>query len=193
VTPTDRRDDLPLAERPAVLVALAVQRWGEYELMRLCTTLLRTMSWGDEPDLLLYLGGRRGPAFLDRGLGREGYWLRTWSLRAMLYAWDESAAPAVVEALGDEQWRVREMAAKVVALRQVGSGADAVAALLDDPVPRVRAAAARGLGAVGEGEHAAKVRTLLDDPDPAVSDQAGRALATMARRLDRSRDELLRD
>jgi HEAT repeat len=192
VNPPDRRDELPLAERPAVLVALAVQRWGEYELMRLCTTLLRTTSWGDEPDLLLYLGGRRGPAFLDHGLGREGYWLRSWSLRAMLYAWDESAAPAVVEALGDEHWRVREMAAKVVALRQVGSGADAAAALVDDPVPRVRAAAARVLGAVGESEHAAQLTKLVDDLDPAVSAQAERALTKMARRLDRSRDELLR-
>ena len=188
--PRDRRDELPLTERPAVLVALAVERWGAYELIGRCTTLLRTMSWDDEPDLLLYLGGRRGPAFLDRGLGREGYWLRTWSLRAMLYAWHETAAPAVVDALADEHWRPREMAAKVVALRQIGAGADAAAVLVDDPTPRVRAAAARGIGVVGEAEHAQPLRVLERDPDPAVRAHADRALTQMAVRLDRSRDDL---
>jgi HEAT repeat protein len=48
-----------------------------------------------------------------------------------------------VAALGDEHWRVREMAAKVVARRKLGDAVEAVAALRADPVPRVRAAAER--------------------------------------------------
>ncbi|MBA3309305.1 MAG: hypothetical protein H0U28_04485 [Nocardioidaceae bacterium] len=65
---------------------MAVERWGEVEFVDRCVRLLQTMSWGDEPELLSYLGGTRGPGFVERGLGREGYWLRVWPLRAMLYA-----------------------------------------------------------------------------------------------------------
>jgi hypothetical protein len=35
-------------------------------------------------------------------------------LRKLLYSWDEMARAAVLDALADEAWRVREMAAKVV-------------------------------------------------------------------------------
>jgi HEAT repeat protein len=62
-----------------------------------------------------------------------------------LYAWDDNAADAVIAALADEAWRVREMAAKVVARRRLGDALTVVAALQQDPVPRVRAAAARAL------------------------------------------------
>ena len=55
------------------------------------------------------------------------------------------ATAALIEAMGDGAWRVREMAAKVVARHRVGEALDAVAALRDDPVPRVRAAAARAV------------------------------------------------
>lgn len=63
---------------------------------------------GDEPDLILYLGGRHGWRLVEYGLGKEGYWLRVWPLRVMLYAWHPSAEPAVVDALTDEHWRVRD-------------------------------------------------------------------------------------
>jgi HEAT repeat protein len=49
------------------------------------------------------------------------------------------------EALADEHWRVREMAAKVVARHRIGAALDRVAELRDDPVPRVRAAAERAI------------------------------------------------
>jgi HEAT repeats len=51
----------------------------------------------------------------------------------------------VIAALGDDHWRVREMACKVIARHQVGDALPAVARLRDDPVPRVRAAAARAV------------------------------------------------
>ena len=56
---------------------------------------------------------------------------------------DDQAGQAVTEALADEHWRVREMAAKVVAKHRVGAAFDAVTGLRHDPVPRVRAAAER--------------------------------------------------
>ena len=47
---------------------------------------------------------------------------------------------AVVHALGDDEWRMRAMAAKVVAERQLGDAADELVAMTADEVPRVRAA-----------------------------------------------------
>lgn len=76
---------------------------------------------------------------------RNQYWRRVWGARGLLYAWDERAADAVVEALGDEHWRVREMAAKVVTRHKMGVALTAVAVLREDPVARVRAAAERAV------------------------------------------------
>ena len=100
-------------------------------------------------------GPRRGdPArhVLDGGEGgRSGHWPRVWAARGLLHAWDERAAEAdaataaLIEAMGDRTWRVREMAAKVVVRHRLGGALDAAAALRDDPVPRVRAAAARAV------------------------------------------------
>lgn len=177
--------EIPLGEQPAVRIRLAAERWGEPDLITRCVTLLRTGSLADDPDLVLYLGGRHGRRLVEYGLGREGYWLRVWPLRAMLYAWHGPAEPAVVGALDDEHWRVREMALKVAVKRQIGAASDAAAQLDADPVTRVRIAVARALGAVGEGEHAAALRGLLADSDGAVRARAEQALAQLAVRLDR--------
>ena len=176
---------LPLAAHPSVLVGLAVERWGEHGFITRCVALYRTLSWGAEPELMSYLGGRRGPRFVEFGLGKEAYWLRVWSLRAMLYAWHPSGAPIVVTGLGDEHWRVREMAGKVAVLREVGAASEACAALLSDSVPRVRAVAARATAVLGEAEHAPALRALLSDPESSVRTQASRALERLSERLDR--------
>jgi len=140
-------DDLevPLDAHPAVLIGLAVDRWGPHGLMDRCVRLYREMDWGDEPELMLLLAGRAGSRWVDLGFGTQGYFVRTWALRAMLYAWHESAATTVIDALDDEHWRPREMALKVVAKRLVNGDIDAVAALRHDPVPRVQVAASRAL------------------------------------------------
>jgi hypothetical protein len=57
----------------------------------------------------------------------------------------DAVTAAIIGALGDRAWRVREMAAKVVAAHRVGQALDAVAAIRDDPVPRVRVAAERAV------------------------------------------------
>ena len=86
------------------------------------------------------LDGREG--------GIHGYWPRVWAARGLLYAWDESAASAVIQATADPHWRVREMALKVINRRLVGDALDAAAELRNDPVPRVRQAAERAVVAL---------------------------------------------
>lgn len=141
--------DLPLYARPSVLIGLAVKRWGPRGLMDRCVHLYREMDWGDEPELLSYLAGSNGRRWVELGFGTQGYFVRAWALRAMLYAWDESASKTVIDALDDEHWRPREMALKVVAKRLVDGDVDAVARRRDDPVPRVQAAARQALGRLG--------------------------------------------
>lgn len=86
----------------------------------------------------------------------NAYWVRVWAARGLLHGWDEPAAdvatPAVVTALGDDAWRVREMAAKVVRRWQLAAATGAVAALKKDDVPRVRAAAARAVAQLAKAK-----------------------------------------
>jgi hypothetical protein len=91
---------------PRRRVALAAERDGTLELVRRCLNVLA----GTRPDveLLWVLGGDSAPAVLaGREGGPDGYWPRTWALRALLYVWDPQAEPAVVAACSDEHWRVR--------------------------------------------------------------------------------------
>jgi HEAT repeat protein len=60
-----------------------------------------------------------------------------------LYAWDERAVPAILDALDDEAWRVREMALRVVGRHRIERARPAVNAMNDDRNGRVRAAAER--------------------------------------------------
>jgi hypothetical protein len=95
--------------------------------------------------LLLALGGPAAAKFFDGRVHHDHYWWRVWGARGLLWAWDDVAAGAVVTALGDESWRVREMGLKVVARHLVGEALAAAAGLRQDPVPRVRAAAERAV------------------------------------------------
>jgi hypothetical protein len=107
---------------------------------------LRLLGGGETGEHLMeVLGGPAGPQYVDAPPGQR-YWLRVWAARGLLWApWQDRAAPALVTALGDEAWRVREMAAKVVARHRVAEAFDAITDLLHDPTPRVRHAAARAL------------------------------------------------
>jgi HEAT repeat protein len=95
----------------------------------------------DADDALIFAIG--GPAARGVLAGGQQYWLRVWATRALLYAWDEGARQAVLDALADDAWRVREMAAKVTVRRLLGEALPAVAELRRDPVARVRRAAER--------------------------------------------------
>jgi HEAT repeat protein len=117
-------------------------RRGEPEVVAACVVLL---GGGDvDRPFVFAIGGPAAEAVLGPHPRRDQrYFLRVWAARALLYAWDDTVRDAVIGALADEAWRVREMAAKVVAKRKLGDALPVVAGLREDPVPRVRAAAAR--------------------------------------------------
>jgi hypothetical protein len=131
---------------PRHRVSLAAERDGKLAVVRRCGDVLGGAR--ADADLLWVLGGNSAPGVsAGREGGPDGYWPRTWALRALLYVWDPEAEHVVVEACSDEHWRVREMAAKVMAARKPTSEASmaALERLLADPNPRVQAAAARAL------------------------------------------------
>jgi len=166
---------------PGDRVRAACLRVGEAEFVRRCAAVLADPS--AHGALLPLLGDVPAYAFLPSG--EPSYWVPVWATRALLYAWDPSASPAVVTGLRHENWRVREMSAKVCAKREIGEAGDVLATLATDPIPRVRAAAARALGLVGESEHADALRLLRDDAESSVRVAADRALRVLSRRLDR--------
>ncbi|MFJ8042665.1 HEAT repeat domain-containing protein [Kitasatospora sp. NPDC096147] len=179
-----------LDQRPRALVEQACERLGRGAVVAWCVALLEQRTAPDDPEQpsLTWIGGRHAAALLRAGgLDRpeQAYWPRVWAARALRYAWLPEAGPAVVRALADPSWRVRETAAKLAAIHELAGAVELLEALTADGAARVRAASVRGLGAVGEGEHAAPIRVALDDPEPAVALAARRALAELCRRLDR--------
>jgi HEAT repeats len=109
-----------------------------------CVAILQAS--GIDEDLVLVLGGEHGALVVAGGDGGlAGYWPRVWAARGLLHCWAPRAEPALQHALGDDAWRVREMAAKVVARHGVGACFDEVLGLRDDAVPRVREAALRAV------------------------------------------------
>lgn len=129
---------------PRQSVELECARRGRGLVIAGCVALLGGQDVDD--NLIMALGGPAGRVVLDDGpKQRNQYWRRVWGARGLLYAFDESAAEAITEALGDEHWRVREMAAKVIAKHKIGAALGAVAGLRDDRIPRVRSAAERAV------------------------------------------------
>jgi HEAT repeats len=123
---------------------MACARRGTAQVVAGCVALLRGGDADDE--LILALGCGNGTIVIyDGPKQRNQYWRRVWGARGLLYAWadDQGAEDALITALTDEHWRVREMAAKVIARRRLGAALGPVTALREDPVPRVRAAAER--------------------------------------------------
>jgi hypothetical protein len=178
---------------PRDRVALAGEVLGEPVLLRWCAGLLGGGLRYDDPAQphLTWLGGPHAAWLLGltpQQAEPHEYWARTWGGRALLHVWDDALpepVAAVVVALADPAWRVREMAAKVAARREVGQAGEALLPLAEDEVPRVRAAAVRALGLVGEGEALDVARAAQDDGDPAVHRAAELALRRLQQRLDR--------
>jgi hypothetical protein len=129
---------------PRQSVELECARRGHQQVVDGCVKLLRRRDVDD--NLIMALGGPAGRVVLDDGPAqRNQYWGRVWGARGLLYAFDERAVPAIIDALHDEHWRVREMAAKVIARHKIDAAMTAVAGLRDDPVPRVRTAGERAV------------------------------------------------
>ena len=140
-----------LRQLQELIGAEAVARW--------CAGLLAGTVHYDDPELppLGWFGSGAANEMQRGDVEARGqdYWIRTWAARGLLHGWDESAAdvavPAIVGAMHDKAWRVREMAAKVVRRWRIHEATEDVAALADDQVPRVRAAAERALTALAAG------------------------------------------
>jgi hypothetical protein len=129
---------------PRESVTAECRRRGLEAVVAGCVDLLD--GTGSDEGLIIALGGPAAPYVLSgREGGASGYWPRVWAARGLLYAWADTAAPAIIRATCDDAWRVREMAAKAIARHRVADAFDALAVLRDDPVPRVRAAASRAV------------------------------------------------
>ena len=129
---------------PKQSIELECARRGQAQLVSGCVALMRGLDVDD--DLVVALGGPVAQGVLDSGPKPAYlYWVRVWGSRGLLHAYADQAEGAVIEALADEHWRVREMAAKVIARYRIGAAFEAVAELRDDPVPRVRAVADRAV------------------------------------------------
>lgn len=128
------------AATPRERIEAECVRRGKPAVVEGCVALI--LGGQTDSRLLWVLGGPTTRWALESG---PAYWFRVWGARGLLWAWDDSALPALRVALADEAWRVREMAAKIVARHLVGDALTEVAALRDDPVPRVRAAASRAV------------------------------------------------
>ena len=116
-------------------------RRGQRAVVDGCVDLLAGRE--ADPDLIVALGGRPARWAKTGEPGGPAYWLKVWGARGLLWKWDGVAGPAVLAALDDEAWRVREMALKVVARHRIHDAATAVARLEKDPSARVRSAAMR--------------------------------------------------
>lgn len=185
---------------PAERVAYAVGQWGADRVVRVAAETLATdpaeVVSGEPLELITLLRTDLVQGIAEHTATRDWlaggkppghrYWARVWACRAFLHVWDDGAGPAVVAALDDDHWRVRELAAKVIAKREVPDAADRLAALItDDDTPRVRAAACRALAGVGEGEHLPVLSAATNDPDPVIARPAERAYDLLRDRLDR--------
>ncbi|GAB3747471.1 HEAT repeat domain-containing protein [Microlunatus parietis] len=194
-------------DTPAERVAYAVRQWGAGRVVRVAAETLGTdpaeVVSGESLELITMLRSGSEPGIAECGATRDWlaggkppghrYWARVWACRALLYVWDDGAGPAVAAALGDDHWRVRELAAKVIAKREVPDAAERLAELImNDPTPRVRAAACRGLAVVGEGEHLPALASAAGDPDPLVARAAERTYDQLMDRLDRT-DQTVRE
>jgi len=133
----------PRAGRPPrERIAGECARRGREAVVAGCVALLQGRSDSVDDELMLLLGGPGASRMLS-GESRADteLWQRVWATRGLLWAWDESADPALSAALADDGWRVRELAVKVVRRHLLGDHLPEVARLVDDPVARVRAVA----------------------------------------------------
>jgi len=131
---------------PRASIEAECARRGRDAVVAGCEDLVRGGRVDD--DLLIALAGPAATPFLGGTERDDDYWMRVWGLRGLLHVWDDGAAEGVRVALGDEHWRVREMALKVVAKHGVDEALDDVLALRSDANARVRAAAQRAVVAL---------------------------------------------
>ena len=131
---------------PRQSIEALCRRRGEGAVVDECLAILRGAD--PDPEILLGLAGPAARPFLTGEPRDDGYWLRVWATRGLLWAWDGRAVAELRLALVDDSWRVREMALKVIARHRVDDLLDDASELRMDPVPRVREASARATAAL---------------------------------------------
>jgi len=141
VTPSSQWGTTPRAS-----IEAECERRGRDAVVAGCEDLVRGGRVDD--DLLVALAGPAAILFLSGAARDDDYWLRVWGLRGLLHVWDDGTADVVRTALGDEHWRVREMALKVTAKHTVDDALDEVVLLRTDGNARVRSAAERAVVAL---------------------------------------------
>lgn len=174
------RQQIPLTLPPQQRIAVAVKKYGEEDVVDGAVSLMNGNNEGEI--FLLYVGGEHAQGILDGA--PVLYWPELWGTRALLYVWNDSAISAVLGALSNPAWRVREMAARVVAARGIPA-ADELLDLLRDETPRVRIAGAKTLGEVGTMEHIDSMKVLLKDPVVEVRRGARAGIETLRKRFPR--------
>ena len=170
-------------ESPQQLLARLEAHVGTAAAAVLCAEVLAAAHPQEHPETVRFLGGPAGDVVLAGGPGWPSYWSKVWGARGLLYVWDEAAAPAVLDGLREDAWRVAEMCLKVSTRRLLPCGDDAVR-LAGHELPRVRATSIRALAACGDTEHVDAVRDALDGEAEEVRRAAARALERLASRLD---------
>ena len=132
------------ADLPRERIRAEAARRGTHDFAATCAAVLTGRDADDA--LIRVLAGRSAKWFIGRDDAMLDYWQRVWAARGLLWSWDDTALPALLTALDDEAWRVREMALKVVTRHGLDEALDlAVAARQNDPNGRVRTAAARAV------------------------------------------------
>lgn len=172
--PAPRDREAPVGE----LVVELAGHLGEPAVMALACDLLAGADRATYAEELVYL------TRLADTDAHPDEWSRVWGARALLYVWEDGAAPDVVAGLGDEAWRVAEMCLKVATRHEIAEAADGAVRLAGHELARVRGHALRLLGVAGDTEHVATVRHALEDPDEDVRRHAARALDRLDQRLD---------
>ncbi|MBH0117717.1 HEAT repeat domain-containing protein [Salinibacterium sp. NG253] len=165
--------ELPIAAR----ITAASERHGEAVIVERAVSLIEGNNEGKE--FLLIVGGEHAQGILDGA--PVLYWPELWGTRALLHAWNDSAADAVLAALSNQAWRVREMATRVVATRRLDAR-EQLLALLTDDTARVRASAARALGTVGSLDVVEAISELVKDEDIEVRRAAQQAVTAIRKR-----------
>lgn len=178
----------PSANRPdhfstavTTRIATAVETLGYTTLVDWAMRLLSQETTPDaehDPDIKL-LGG------MD---AIEPYMARVWAGQALLHAWHHKAEDAVVIALNDDDWQVREIAVQLVGHHELAHVDKLVELLTDDAYPHVRMAAARAIGVTATPQHDVaidRLQRLVMDPNSFLAAAAEDALGEIANRHNR--------
>ena len=126
---------------PRRLVSRACDRYGRVAIVQWCIRLLTGEPAQDSDPDITWLGGQHG---------WDAMWQRVWAARALSYIYLPEAAAAITAGLGDESWRVQEMACNVVGAQGLIHLRGETERLVDHETERVSRAATRALALLDE-------------------------------------------